>query len=250
VLIGGAVFPLFGAFYYWFPKITGRMLSERLGTASFWLFFIGFNVTFFPMHILGMHGMPRRIYTYLPEMGWGGWNLIASLGAVLVALAVLVFLVDAITALRAGAIAADNPWAAGTLEWATTSPPPPENFRHLPTVGGRYPLWDNPPNQPVVVGLRPDVRDVLVTRVLDATPDHRVEFPTPSSWPFWTALATSALFIGSIFTAKAVVWGALPLFVALTGWFWPKSADEGGTQPWPIAHRTLPLPNEPPGRAA
>jgi cytochrome c oxidase subunit I len=250
VLIGGAVFPLFGAFYYWFPKITGRMLSERLGSISFWLFFVGFNVTFFPMHILGIYGMPRRIYTYLPDMGWGVLNAIASGGAVLLTLGVIVFLVDVFTALRSGAAASDNPWDAGTLEWATTSPPPPENFRRPPTVGGRYPLWDDPPEQPVVVGLRPDVRDVLVTHVLDATPDHRLEFPAPSSWPFWTALATSGLFIGSIFTAKAVVWGALPMFVTLTGWFWPKSADEGGTQPWPIAHRTLPLPNEPPGRAA
>ena len=97
-----------------------------------------------------------------------------------------------------------------------------------------------------VVGLRSDVRDVLVTHVLDAEPDHRIEFPEPSTWPFWTSLATTGLFIGSIFTPWAVVYGAVPLFITMTGWFWPKSATEGGTQPWPIRHRTLPLPDEAP----
>jgi cytochrome c oxidase subunit I+III len=250
VLIGGMVFPLFGAFSYWFPKVTGRMTSRRLGAASFWLMFIGFNLTFFPMHILGLQGMPRRVYTYLPETGWGTLNLVASLGAVLIAAAVIVLIADAIVALRAGALAGDNPWHAGTLEWATSSPPPAANFIPPPTVAGPDPVWDNPPDQPVVVGLRADVRDVLVTYVLDAEPDHRTEFPTPSVWPLWTAVATTALFIGSIYTPWAVVWGSIPVFIAMTGWFWPKSAAEGGTQPWPIARRTLPLPNETPRRAS
>src|SRR3954467_14829656 len=120
VLIGGAVFPLFGAFYYWYPKITGRMLSERLGTWVFGLFFVGFNATFFPMHILGLHGMPRRVYTYPAAMGWGSLNLVASIGAAMMACAVVVFIVDAVRALTAGAAAADDPWNAGTLEWATS----------------------------------------------------------------------------------------------------------------------------------
>jgi len=230
VLIGGMVFPLFGAFSYWFPKVTGRLTSPRLGRWSFWLMFVGFNLTFFPMHILGLQGMPRRIYTYLPDTGWGTLNLVASLGAVLIAAAVVVMIADAIVALRSGALAGDNPWNAGSLEWATSSPPPAANFIHPPTVAGRDPVWDNPPDQPVVVGLRPDVRDVLVTYVLDAEPDHRIEFPTPSVWPLWTAVATTALFIGSIYTPWAVVWGSLPLFVALTGWFWPKTLAP--TRPW------------------
>jgi cytochrome c oxidase subunit 1 len=100
VLIGGAVFPLFGAFYYWFPKITGRMMSERLGKWNFWLFLIGFNVTFFPMHLLGLHGMPRRVYTYPTEMGWGTMNAIASLGALTIALSVLLFVVNVWRSLR------------------------------------------------------------------------------------------------------------------------------------------------------
>jgi cytochrome c oxidase subunit I+III len=243
VLIGGAVFPLFGAFYYWHPKITGRRLSETLGRWVFGLFFAGFNLTFFPMHVLGLHGMPRRIYTYPASMGWGNLNLLASCGALLIVSAVAIFLIDVLRARHAGAPATDNPWNAGTLEWATSSPPPASNFFEPPTVDGREPLWDNPRDQPVVVGLRSDVRDVLITYVLDAEPDHRLEFPTPSIWPFATALATTGLFIGSIFTPWAVVYGALPLFVTLTGWFWPKRPSESGTQQWPV-RRTLPMPNE------
>jgi cytochrome c oxidase subunit 1 len=247
VLIGGAVFPLFAAFHYWFPKMSGRMLSERLARWSFALFFIGFNVTFFPMHVLGLHGMPRRIYTYLPESGWGALNLLASGGALFLTAGVLVFLFEVITALRAGALAPANPWGAGTLEWATSSPPPNSNFIAPPTVGSSEPLWEDPPDQPVVVGLRTDVRDVLVTHVMDAEPDHRIEFPEPSVWPVLTAIATTILFIWSIFTPWGVVYGSVPLFIAMVGWFWPKSPDEGGTQEWPIRHRTLPLPNEAPG---
>jgi len=246
VLIGGAVFPLFGAFYYWYPKIAGRMLSDRLGAWAFGLVFTGFNLTFFPMHVLGLHGMPRRVYTYPAAMGWGGLNALASGGALLIACGVVVFLVDAVRASLVGALAPANPWGAGTLEWATSSPPPNSNFLRPPTVSGREPVWDNPPDQPVVVGLRSDVRDVLVTHVLDAEPDHRVEFPTPSIWPFATAIATTILFVGSIFTPWAVVWGAIPVFATMVGWFWPKRPDEGGTQPWPIQHRTLPHPHEAP----
>src|SRR5207248_11000799 len=118
------------------------------------------------------------------------------------------------------------------------------------TVAGREPVWDNPPDQPVVVGLRSDVRDVLVTYMLDAEPDHRSEFPTGSGWPLLTALATTTLFIWSIFTPWGVVYGAIPLAIALVGWFWPKTPDEGGTQLWPIRHRTLPGPSEAPAGGA
>jgi len=201
------------------------------------------------MHILGLHGMPRRVYTYPPETGWATLNTVASLGAVLMTLGVLVFLINALRSRRHGIVAGENPWQAGTLEWATSSPPPSAGFIYPKTVAGREPLWDNPPDQPVVVGLRTDVRDVLVTHVLDATPDHRIEFPDPSIWPLLAALATTALFVSSIFTPWGVVIGAFPLFVALTGWFWPKKAGEGGTQLWPISHRTLPKPGEGPGDA-
>jgi cytochrome c oxidase subunit I len=244
VLIGGAVFPLLGAVTYWFPKITGRLLDSRRNAASFALFFVGFNLTFFPMHILGLHGMPRRVYTYPAEVGWAGLNLLASVGAALMALGVLVFAIDAVLSLLDGETAGDNPWDANTLEWATASPPPNSNFVDAPTVGSRDPVWEDRPDQPVIVGLRNDRREVLVTHVLDAEPDHREDFPKPSVWPLLTAIATTGLFIGSIYTPWAVVWGSVPVFITMVGWFWPKSADDGGTQTWPIRQRSLPMPNE------
>ncbi len=246
VLIGGAVFPLFGAAYYWFPKVTGRLLGEVAGRWVFGLFFTGFNLTFFPMHILGLHGMPRRVYTYAQGTGWGTLNLLVSVGAALMAGAVLLFIADAVRASISGEEAGDNPWQAGTLEWATTSPPPHVNFPWPPTVAGREPVWQNAPDQPVVVGLRSDARDVLVTHILDAEPDHRLLLPEPSVWPFLTAIATTILFIWSIFTPWGVVYGAAPLFVTMTGWFWPKKPAEGGTRLWPFARRSLPRPNEAP----
>src|SRR5207253_1824766 len=122
VLIGGAVFPLFGALHYWFPKMTGRLLSRRLGIWTFGFLFVGFNLTFFPMHELGFMGMPRRVYTYLPEKGWGPWNMTASIGAGLIAVAIVLFAVNVARSLRRGARAPMNPWGAETLEWATESP--------------------------------------------------------------------------------------------------------------------------------
>ena len=246
VLIGGAVFPLFGALHYWYPKIMGRLMSETLAVWTFALFFVGFNLTFFPMHILGLKGMPRRVYTYPPEVGWGMMNMLASIGAVLMVLGSLVFLFNAWRSRRLGVLAGDNPWNASTLEWATSSPPPNCNFFAPPTVSSRDPLWEDPPNQPVVVGLRSDMRDVLITTVLDAEPDHRNVFPNSSIWPLLTALAMSGVFIGSIFTPWAAVIGAIPAFITLTGWFWPKEPGESGTQMWPITHRTLPMPDEAP----
>jgi cytochrome c oxidase subunit I+III len=233
VLIGGAVFPLFGAFYYWFPKITGRMLDERAGWLNFWLFFIGFNLTFFPMHQLGLIGMPRRVYTYPDGLGWNELNLLASIGAALIAASVALFVANVIWSRRYGQIAGDDPWNAGTLEWATTSPPQPWNFQDIPVVSGRAPLWGEPMPRQVVTGLRSDRRELLITGAVDAEPDHRSELPSPSIWPLLAALATTGLFIGSIFTPWAVPIGAVPLFVTLVGWFWPKR--EAALQPLPRA---------------
>jgi cytochrome c oxidase subunit I+III len=222
VLLGGAVFPLFGAFYYWFPKMTGRMMSERLGRWNFWLFLIGFNVTFFPMHLLGLHGMPRRVYTYGTEMGWGALNATASFGALIIAVSVLCFIVNVFRSLRHGERASADPWGGGTLEWATASPPPACNFEAIPVVGGRDPLWE-PGGQPGhVAGLAVDSREVLMTTVLDAKPETRESFPVPTIWPLLSALATTLFFIGSIFTPWAVVWGTIPIGIAVTGWFWPR----------------------------
>jgi cytochrome c oxidase subunit 1 len=229
VLIGGAVFPLFGAWYYWFPKITGRLMSERLGRLQFWLFFIGFNVAFYPMHHLGLQGMPRRVYTYADEMGWGPLNLLISVGAFVIALSVLLFIVNVVSALRRGAIAGDNPWGAGTLEWGTASPPPAYNFDHPPIVRTREPLWEPLPEAPAepthVSGLAESPREALITTVVDAMPDHRATFPEPSVWPFVSSVAVSVMFIGSIFTPWAIVWGGIPVAIFATLWFWPKRAE-------------------------
>ncbi len=142
VIIGGIVLAAFAGIYYWFPKMTGRMLSERWGKWHFWLFFIGFHLTFLVQHFLGLMGMPRRVYTYPDLPGWGLLNLISTVGGFVTAVAVLVFLWNVIVSLRSGAPAGDNPWDAWTLEWATTSPPPPHNFDQLPPVQSRRPLWD------------------------------------------------------------------------------------------------------------
>ncbi len=142
VLIGGVVFPLFGAFFYWFPKFTGRLMSEGLGKWAFWLTFIGFNVTFFPMHLSGLFGMPRRVYTYLPDMNLGPLNLLSTIGAFILAVGILLFLWNVYRGLRFGAAAGPNPWNAPTLEWAVASPPPPYNFARIPQTRSAYPLWD------------------------------------------------------------------------------------------------------------
>jgi cytochrome c oxidase subunit I len=142
VLVGAILFALFGAFYYWYPKITGRMMSETLGKWHFWLFLIGFHLTFDFMHIPGLLGMPRRIYTYEASRGWGVWNLIVSIGAIFQAAGLLCFVYNLVRSHYKGKPAGHDPWDAWTLEWSTTSPPPDYNFAILPTVGSRRPLWD------------------------------------------------------------------------------------------------------------
>ena len=223
VLIGGSVFPLLGAITSWYPKVTGRLMSDRLGKIGFWLSFVGFQVAFFPMHILGIMGMPRRVYTYPAGMGWDTLNLVATIGAIAFALSLLLFVVNVLVSLRNGELAGDNPWDAAGLEWATSSPAPPYNFPHIPVATSRSPLWDNRDSLPVVTGLRVDERELLLTTVIDAEPDLREPSPNPTIWPFIAALATTAMFISSIFTPWAVVVGAVPVAAALTAWFWPKS---------------------------
>lgn len=142
VLFGGTLFAIFGAIYFWFPKMSGRMLGERLGKWHFWLLFIGMNLTFGPMHISGILGMPRRIYTYAPDRGLDIWNLLTTVGYMIQVIAILVFTWNLIVSWRKGKRAGDDPWDAWTLEWATTSPPQPWNFHPLPKVKSRRPLWD------------------------------------------------------------------------------------------------------------
>ena len=231
VLIGGAVFPLLGAIFFWFPKITGRMMNERAGHLSFWLIFVGFNVTFFPMHQLGLVGMPRRIYTYLAETGWGPLNLLATAGAVVLAAGTMLFFANALVSMKRGRLAGADPWGGGTLEWSMPSPPPPYNFLHVPVVHGTEPLWESPETAPVVTGLASHKREVLITRTLDAEPDHRYVYPGPTPWPFLAAVATSAMFIGLLFTPWAMVIGLPAVTVMMIGWFWPTTKRKEGEAP-------------------
>ncbi|MBX6364716.1 MAG: cbb3-type cytochrome c oxidase subunit I [Gemmatimonadetes bacterium] len=222
VLIGGAVFPLLGAILFWWPKWTGRLTSERLGRASFWLIFLGENLTFVPMYVLGLRGMPRRQYTYLAASGWGPFNLLASAGAALLALGVLVYLANLVVSTRAGAPAGDDPWDADTLDWATSSPPPAYNFLRIPVVQGRYALWSRTADAPVVTGLALDRREVLVTSTLDATPQLRYELPGPTIWPFLAALGTGVTWIFGVFTPWGIVVGLALTGPALVAWGWPR----------------------------
>ncbi len=232
VILGGVVFPLFGALYLWFPKITGRMLGETLGKWHFWLFFAGVNITFFPMHHLGLQGMPRRIYTYLPETGWGPMNMLATAGSWIIAVSVIVFLVNVVQSLRSGERAGADPWGGPTLEWATTSPPEPWTFRHVPVVEGREPLWASGDELPVLTGLSTRNREALVTTALDAVPDNRRTHPGDTPWPLYMALAIGVTFIGAIFTPWAYVIGFTLSAIAFAGWAWPR-----GTQPSEIVRQ-------------
>jgi cytochrome c oxidase subunit I+III len=225
VLIGGGVFPLLGGLAYWYPKMTGRMLSERAGRWSFWLLFVGFNLTFFPMHQLGLAGMPRRVYTYLPETGWGPLNLVATAGAIVMAVSVLVLLGNVIWSRRHGVLAGDDPWGADTLEWETASPPPPYNFAHLPTVRGREVRWNAAP-RPIVVGLAGEHREILITSTLDAVPDHRHALPEPSVWPGALGVATAITVTMLLFTPWAITVGAVLVFFVLLGWFLASDVEQ------------------------
>jgi cytochrome c oxidase subunit I+III len=236
VLIGGAVFPLMGAFYYWFPKWTGRMLGTKLGHLNFWLMLIGFNLTFWPMHHLGLHGMTRRIWTYVPETGWGHLNFIATIGAFTIGLSVLTFVVNVIVSRYAGVVAGANPWGAGTLEWATENPPESFNFGRPPPVPGVEPLWDNSADAPVIVGLSTEKKQVLHTTLLDAQPDHRYNMAAHTLASPMLAVCVGYLLLGGgIFNPWHAVWGAVGATLVLFVWFWTSTHNRESGEEEPEA---------------
>jgi cytochrome c oxidase subunit I len=229
VLIGINVFPVVGATYFWFPKMTGRLMDERLGWWNFWTMFLGFNLGFLPMHISGLLGMPRRIYTYPAGMGWSTLNLVTSVGSFVFAIGVLLFFINCWKSWRSGEIAGPDPWKAPTLEWSTTSPPPPYNFAVIPTVASRHPLWEEQLDESrarssIKRGMMLDRgKETITTTALDAEPERIVEMPEDSYAPLLLAIALSVLFVGLLLKVWAVVAiGALAILAALLLWLWPR----------------------------
>jgi cytochrome c oxidase subunit I len=234
VLNGAVVFPIFGAMYYWGPKMTGRALSERLGRWSFWVMFVGFNVAFFPMHILGLLGMPRRIYTYDSLMGWGALNLVVSFGAVAFATGTGLSLLNWALAVRSRRPVPDDLWGADTLEFSTSSPPPEWNFGALPLVEGRHALWDA---RPLRYALDDDRgsglsvagaldRTTPVTEGFTTTPQEALRIPEESWVPLATAGALALLFVGLLINATVVAVGAaLAVVAGAAAWAWRTEED-------------------------
>jgi len=229
VLIGINVFPVLGAVYFWFPKMSGRLLDERLGRWNFWISFIGFNLAFLPMHLTGLWGMPRRVYTYADGMGWDTLNMITSIGSFVFAVGVLLLFVNVLKSLKTGAPAGNNPWDAPTLEWSISSPPPPYNFAVIPTVASRHPLWedrlgDEPATSSINKGLLLDQgKETLGTTAMDATPDMILEMPEDSYAPALLTVGLAILFVGMLGKAWIVVAvGIVVTALALLFWMWPR----------------------------
>lgn len=233
IMVGGLIFPPFGAMYYWLPKMTGKMLGDRLGQWSFWTIFAGFNLAFFPMHIAGILGMPRRTYTYQAGLGWTGVNLLSTVGAFLLALGILLTFLNWWWSMGHGQAAGNDPWGGDSLEWATTSPPPEYNFESIPTVRSLEPTWD-----------QPDLRDgaqspeaggraltgghlTLSTSLLDGTPRAVVHMPHATASPL---VATAGLLVGfwgmvlGVYLAAGI--GALVFAGGMIGWYWPRGQTQ------------------------
>ena len=218
VLFGGSIFGLAAGFYYWFPKMTGRILDEGLGKLHFWLMMAGFNITFFPMHFAGMFGMPRRVYTYSSGYGFDAYNMVSTIGSFLIAVSMLVMIWNWIRTMRQGEISGDDPWDAPTLEWSIPSPPPAYNFARIPVVASRRPFWDQKYGG---VGIHEPVHG-------GATEDHghgdehaeHIHMPNPSYFPVIVAVGILLLAAGLMIPPFPVVsvLGVVVMFVGIYGW--------------------------------
>jgi cytochrome c oxidase subunit I len=225
VLIGANVFPVFAGLYFWLPKMTGRMMNERLGKWSFWVMFIGFNLGFFPMHIVGLMGMPRRIYTYSADLGLQPMNQLMTFGAFVLGIGILISIVNLFYSLRHGAVAGNNPWNSDGLEWAMSSPPPDYEVTHIPQVATRHPLWDtfdqdeDPGDQRVLA----QARLSLTSTLLDALPQAAATMPNLSLIPMFLALALFFFFLSLVFQWMWMsLAGLIATFLLGCLWLWPR----------------------------
>ena len=210
VLFGGSIFGLFAGVYYWFPKLTGRMYSEAKGKLSFWLLFIGMNITFFPMHFVGLNGMPRRIYTYASEFGWGDLNMLSTVGYFVIFLGMVAFAVSIIQGLRNGRRAGHDPWDAPGLEWSISSPPPVYNFAEMPQVEGRDQYW--------IIKQRAEAEGQPRPEGEPHVDVSTIHMPSPSYWPIWIA-AGVGLMAGGIVSHYALSFvGGVIALLGIIGW--------------------------------
>ncbi|MGI9032290.1 MAG: cytochrome c oxidase subunit I [Acidimicrobiales bacterium] len=256
VLFGGSVFGLFAGIYYWWPKVTGRMLSDKLGRLQFWLFIVGFNMTFGPFHILGLQGMPRRIYTYPSHRGWDFWNQVSTIGSFVIAAGVLLFVYNVWVSRKSPEVG-DDPWDARTLEWSTSSPPPEYNFAEVPMVTARDELWHRKyteddegrpvPRVPAETVAAEDAEAKVIAAVDGDEPaddgdtdehagdgehEPHVHMPSPSYWPPFASLGLAIICYGMIYR----VW-----IVAIVGGLWVL----GGLYSWALEPATAPEEPEP-----
>jgi cytochrome c oxidase subunit I+III len=257
VLVGGVIFPLLGGLHYWLPKISGRMLSEVLGRWTFWTMFIGFNVAFLPMHYTGLLGMPRRVYTYQAGLGWDIPNLISTVGAFVLALGMLLFVVNVLRSLRRGERAPDDPWRGDTLEWAVSSPPPVYQFWSLPVVRSRHPLWEQPDLEPGDAATAAELeamhgrptawRSTLTVSTKDGRPEGIAWIPGPTIWPLVLSLGFLLLFTGALLNSVPLTAaGTLVSAVATAGWFWPTRSQQTAIDEMRAKGYRV-IPNRPPG---
>lgn len=235
VLIGGVAFPIFAGIYYWLPKYTGRLLNERLGKWNFWLLFLGVNLAFFPMHIVGLKGMPRRVYTYPAGLGWDIYNLISTIGVFVVLAGIGVFIFNLFYSHRRGEAAGHNPWGGDTLEWAVPSPPLQHTWSVPPIVRSRHPLWDQ---NDLTTGHEDDRRlsqalaewplrwrAALVTSTAGASPEEVFRVAGPSLWPLVAACGTVLIFAAELLKLRIGAFvGAAVVVVGVVGWNWPQTA--------------------------
>jgi cytochrome c oxidase subunit I+III len=232
VLIGGALFPIFAGCYYFYPLINGKMLSERLGRLGFWFAFVGFNITFLPMHLTGLHGMARRVFTYPAGIGLDGLNLTSSIGAFILAFGVGIIFWDLVRPKGHEPYAPRNPWNAGTLEWVQEMPGKPWGIRSIPEIDGRCPLWEQPQllqeideGRHYLPDAKGDHRETLITTVVDATPIQCMRMPGPSFLPLLAAVTTGGFFVFGTFHLWTLALASLAVAVlVICRWLWVGTA--------------------------